>query len=163
MMRNLNDWGLNRVQELWGFVRLDECNQVVVDPSPSFLREWGGGEEKKRGEPPTNLTIRLLSSLASHQILKSSMQPPLQSSRSYTRPIQPPAPPPTDFDPSSSSNQRRPSHASTRTTTQDDWDPRLSMRRTSSSGNTSQAQVQAEKPQDWAADEESSTALSLSL
>lgn len=91
------------------------------------------------------------------------MQPPLQSSRSYTRPIQPPAPPPTDFDPSSSSNQRRPSHASTRTTTQDDWDPRLSMRRTSSSGNTSQVQVQ-EKPQDWAADEESSTnPFSLSL
>jgi len=80
--------------------------------------------------------------------------PPIQANRSYTRPIQPP----TDFDPTQ--QQRRPSHASTTTRTQDgtaDWDPRLSMRRSSSSRSQGGATTSSnEKPEDWAADEESS-------
>lgn len=112
------------------------------------------------------------------------VQPPISSSRSYTRPIQPPAAP-RDFDPSnppphlrhqqtsqSQSQYRRPSsQLSTRSrdvvpphSQPQDWDPRLSMRRTSthssSSPNDQRTAEQPDteismKPEEWSADEES--------
>ncbi|GAA6064662.1 hypothetical protein JCM10212_001778, partial [Sporobolomyces blumeae] len=100
------------------------------------------------------------------------MQPgaPPVSSRSYTRPIQPPAPSePRDFDPRSTSTRpppptapyRRPSSSSARSTVQQDWDPRSSMVRTDSGQShssrhhpTSDPNQAVAKPDDWAPDEE---------
>jgi exocyst complex component 2 len=100
-------------------------------------------------------------------------QPPITSSRSYTRPTLPSGPPPPpSLDPSSSSSRlelRRPSSqisSSSRTTTTtthpprappQDWDPRQSMNestRTPSPPPTG-GPTSATKPEEWAADEES--------
>ncbi|GAA5885994.1 hypothetical protein JCM16303_003831, partial [Sporobolomyces ruberrimus] len=112
------------------------------------------------------------------------MQPPISSSRTYTRPIQPPdvrpPPLPRDYDPSTSSTPtsrqpppqqyaRRPSsqvsHRSQRDVLpQQDWDPRLSMRRGDSNQSTTNLDeppppnlehgAVTAKPEEWAADEE---------
>ncbi|GAA6018196.1 hypothetical protein JCM11491_005628 [Sporobolomyces phaffii] len=93
------------------------------------------------------------------------VQPPLSSSRSYTRPVQGGAPP-REFDPSLApgpgppqpppQQYRRPSSQHTTHHQPQDWDPRLSMRRGNSDQSTEAAvPVPATaKPDEWAADEE---------
>ncbi|GAA5845225.1 hypothetical protein JCM3766R1_003363 [Sporobolomyces carnicolor] len=100
------------------------------------------------------------------------MQPPLSSSKSYTRPIQPPdsRSAPRDFDPSRPPQSqalpppqqyRRPSSQLSHRERpggdglpKPDWDPRLSMRRADSDQSTRSIADPTVKPEEWAADEE---------